>query len=347
MRLPAAQKADQRQRGSGESMGLGSGLASGSGLTSGSALVSALVLVAIAAAIASVIAWQGLVQISRAELSRDQAQAQWIARAAVRYAQWLLQVDGGLTGANTATDSSSLIDHLSEPWAQRIPITPIQDLFPTQISKEDALQFGQARFAGGIEDLHARLNLADLLASSDPSAQALAQWQAITSMAGLANEEGNNLLAQLQQAGSQMRESRHRPALAQRLAALQSALTRAKLKPAAHARLEQWLTWLPETTPVNVNTAPLEVIAAALGQAQGVGIDRLIETRERFPLRTISEVEAVLGNRYYVSNRLDTKSRFFQAKGVAIFGRAELPFEAFIRRNGEVSSVLLYREGAL
>jgi general secretion pathway protein K len=110
-------------------------------------------------------------------------------------------------------------------------------------------------------------------------------------------------------------------------------------------RLNNVITWLPRSTPVNVNTASPEVIAVMVGGDSRAIVDRLIEARQRAPFRDIAEINAALAGTIPVSsNELDVKSSFFRAEGLARFGRLELSFKALLMRQGGQVMILDYRE---
>ena len=110
-------------------------------------------------------------------------------------------------------------------------------------------------------------------------------------------------------------------------------------------RLSAAITWLPRSTPVNVNTASPEVIAAMVGGGSSAIVDRLIQARQRAPLRDLAEINAALAGTIPVSsNELDVKSSFFRAEGLARFGRLELGFQALLMRQGRQVMILDYRE---
>lgn len=298
-------------------------------------MVSTLVLVAIAAALASSVMWRGATAISQVENSRDHAQAQWMARAAVSYARWVLEVDA---------QAESLMDHLAEPWAQQIPLTSVQDLFPANLSREDAVLLGRGRFTGGLADAQGRFNVAHLVADGQRRPYGFGAVGILFDMAGTSSNF-EAFVREMEQVSAQERQHGVSPSLRARQARLMLALEAAGLPQAGQAWLMDRLVWLPEPTAVNVNTASAEVISAALLLGDQSAVSGLISARERYPMRTLAEISALVSSpEGFSMSRVDVKSQYFRATGLAQFGRAQFPFEAWMLRRGGRTEVLAYGE---
>jgi general secretion pathway protein K len=106
------------------------------------------------------------------------------------------------------------------------------------------------------------------------------------------------------------------------------------------------VTALPQATPINVNTAPAEVLAAAvadlpLDQAQALVTARkgrhfkdLADFRARLP-KTVTQVnEAVVS----------VSSRYFLVAGHARFGRAKVGYEALLEREATAWPKLVWQK---
>ena len=66
------------------------------------------------------------------------------------------------------------------------------------------------------------------------------------------------------------------------------------IEPATLARLEPFVDLLPAATPVNLNTAPREVMVAAIDGIDLGSAERLVQARQRTPLRSLDEVRSQL-----------------------------------------------------
>ena len=68
-------------------------------------------------------------------------------------------------------------------------------------------------------------------------------------------------------------------------------------------RLAPWVDLLPVATPVNVNTAPREVLVAAIDGLDLGTAERLVQQRQRKPFATLDEVKAQLGRGHRAGRR--------------------------------------------
>jgi general secretion pathway protein K len=305
---------------------------------SGAAVVSVMALVMVCAALAGAVMWKSNLGLSRTENQRDTAQARWIARAAVDYARWVLATDSiGLDPA-----ANTLMDHLYEPWAQRIPTTSLDQLFESRTAGLAQQDLQLAAFGGQVTDEQARFNLGRMVFESQLDPREVRRFELLLESVGLKSTQITELIQTLQKvaisdATSPLRQPRHRT-VEQLIAGL-------GLPEDQRQRLNNVITWLPRSTPVNVNTASPEVIAVMVGGDSRAIVDRLIEARQRAPFRDIAEINAALAGTIPVSsNELDVKSSFFRAEGLARFGRLELSFKALLMRQGGQVMILDYRE---
>ena|GEM_PF-530844 len=335
----------------------------------GIAVISALALVALVAILSIGVAWLGHLSIARAQVQRDAGQAAYLSEAVQEYARWILTAD-----MRGEAGGSSLMDHLSEPWAQPIPHSRLDLLFGAQMSADDRRRFADGAVAGGLTDEQGRMNLA---AVADELRLALAQASqslnspaidSQTSQAGLAGGAAARLAREL--AASDKGKATAR--LIRLLTLLkvsasgqeallgwitQTAATGLPLGMTPWLALNQalneapWLTkedrealaerlvWLPEPTRINVNTADRFIVLAALQDADVGVTDAIIARRERVPFRNISELSTLFaaGSRQDMSI-FDVQSRYFRLRGYAQFGQAESAlFTLFFRQNQQVS----------
>lgn len=301
----------------------------------GAALLSAMVLLGLVATLTVGISWVGYSAISRLENQRDAGQAELLAHALIDYGRWMLIAD-----SRASAGASSLYDHPSEPWAQFVPETRVTALFPDLLSAEDQARADQTVISGGLTDEQGRFNLESLLAARESGESAEAQFRRLLRLQGILPDEANRISD-----------------------AVQEFLKRTAIDPAGHRRLHQgsgelaWvglqrdlipslalnegqraallgqLTILPGQTALNVNTANLVTLQAVLGDESGEVSRRIVAMRDRLPLRTTSEIAALLAPGQVIPNgQLDTKSLYFRASGSVRFGRSERAFIALLQR---------------
>jgi general secretion pathway protein K len=96
------------------------------------------------------------------------------------------------------------------------------------------------------------------------------------------------------------------------------------------------VTVLPEVTPVNLNTAPGEVLAAAMDGVDLGTAQRLVQTRQRTPFKSFAEVMALLPpNSQQLDDRfVSLTTRYFVVRGRLRLGERVLEEQSLVRRNG-------------
>ena len=286
----------------------------------GAAIVLAMLIAALAAAVAATVFADQQRWIRTVEHRRDQVQAQALAMAGVQWTRQILDDDA----------RRSEIDHLGEPWALTLPPIPLED--------------GEVR--GAIVDAQGRLNI-NALGTADASAE-----QERVRLTRLFAQRGipPAALAAMSDwidTDSVVRESGGEDAfyLAQpvpRLAANAPVLRVAELglakgvTPRALAAVLPFLSALPAGTPVNVNTAPREVLAAILGNIGGESLEALVADRARKPFTTIAEFRSRLPDGASLASdaALSVKSNYFYVTIEARQGATLSHARALVRRGG-------------
>ena len=83
------------------------------------------------------------------------------------------------------------------------------------------------------------------------------------------------------------------------------------------AKLRPYVTLLPQPSPVNLNTASKEVIAAVIPGLNLAIADRLVQTRQRQPFKQLGDVQTLLATpgQTLDSQRVDVRSRYFEVRG--------------------------------
>jgi general secretion pathway protein K len=213
------------------------------------ALISALLLVALATATAVLISTRASLRIRSAENAQSAAQAMATARAAIEFGRWALRQDQLHDERNGAA-----LDTLGEDWAQALPPLPVEG----------------GSVSGVVHDAQAGINLNNL--GLNPSANELRMTQAMLQANHLdpalvnairdwidgddrvtlpGGAEDTDYLAL-----TPARIAANRP-----LTDVDELLRVRGFTPAIVAALRPLVCALPERTPVNVNTAPAEVLA--------------------------------------------------------------------------------------
>ena len=285
----------------------------------GAALLLALLLVALVATLASGMVWQHwrAVQVEAAERAR--AQSAWILDGATDWVRLILREDR----------RSGSIDHLGEPWA-----TPLAEARLSTFLAVDRDRSGEsdveAFLSGEISDAQARYNLRNLFdAQGQPMAAELAVLVRLCAAAGVGPEVAMRIATLLQAAWYEGTRGAGTGAGAALPGA--SAATIGDTRPLPVSDLMQlawlgvdaqalralrpWVDVLPTATPVNVNTAPREVIAAVLGVDGGTA-ERVVQRRQRGAYEILDQLRADLPPGMAVTaQRMSVATSHFRVRG--------------------------------
>jgi general secretion pathway protein K len=279
----------------------------GPGSQRGAAVIIAMLVLALAAAAAAAMLERQDFEARALQSQRDYEQARWMLRGGMHWARSILAED--------ARAGSS--DHRRELWASGLP--------PTEV------QLGS--LAGEIGDEQGLFNLNNLVRAGKPDPLQLAALRRLLATIGLGPGLADAIAARIdpQRPLSDIRE----------LAGM------AGLAPEALLRLRRYATTLPRPTPVNVNTALPEVLAAlveglALAEAQALARRLAVE-----PVRTRDEFQARLRPGLKLSlEDISVSSQFFLVHGRAKVGGADLRMEALLQRAGAGFPVIVWQRTA-
>jgi general secretion pathway protein K len=100
------------------------------------------------------------------------------------------------------------------------------------------------------------------------------------------------------------------------------------------ARLAPFVTALPEETPVNVNTAPAQVLQALVPGLSAEEMARVVEQRKTKPFQSREDFLRALSRppSGSVGVQLDVKSRYFSAEATVRLGRVVVAYRALFER---------------
>jgi len=252
----------------------------------GVAVVLAMGTVALATlAAVAILAGQGS-WARRTELTAGHTQALTLAQAGVDWARAVLSDDR----------RASNVDHLGEPWALRLAPVPIE---------EGAVK---GALSGYLEDQQGRFNLNNLAANGKVDTAQLAHFRRLLTILGFSSSDSARLgdaLCDWLDADNEPRpngaeddyyramQPPYLPANRPLTDLAELALVRG-FDAGVRARLRPFVSALPKATPVNVNTAPPEVLAAVV---EGLDLDAartLVTQRERLYFRDGNEFTRAL-----------------------------------------------------
>jgi len=295
----------------------------------GAALLLAMVIVALITTVASGMVWlqTRAVQVEAAERAR--AQAAWILSGALDWARLILKEDG-----REARQRGQQRDSLDEPWATPLAEARLSTFLAAD--KDNNTDSGPEAFiSGAIVDAQSRFNLRGLV---DPAGKHLPlQVAALQRLADLAGAPGDTAeriadgLARAQGGSADETAPASRPLRPGQL----SDLAWLGIDAATLARLEPWVELLPLPTPVNANTAPREVLLAAIDGIDLGTAERLVLVRQRKPFESLADIEAQLAGVKVEGSRIGVSSSWFLVSGRLRLEERVLEERSLLQRDGD------------
>jgi len=279
----------------------------------GAALLLAMVIVTLVATLAAGMVWQQWRAIEVESAERARVQSSWLLDGALDWARLILREDAREGGT----------DALTEPWATGLAEIRLSTFLSTD--KDNTDTDIDAFLSGDIADAQARYNLQNPATDDTQMGQAV---QAASDAQDLADE------GQKVQAGA--------PVRVQRVAQLRWL----GLDQATLAKLEPYVVILPQRTPVNINTAPPEVLMAAIDGLDRASAQRLVQQRQ--PLKKgfeqNSDAERVLGAKVKLNaQNVGTHSSYFLVTGQLRYEDSVLREVSLVQRRG-LNVRVLWRE---
>jgi general secretion pathway protein K len=289
----------------------------------GAALLTAMVIVTLVATMAAAMVWQQwrAVQVEAGERAR--MQAAWILTGAVDWARLILREDARNGGADT----------LAEPWATPLAETPLSTFLAADKNNTDDAP--EAFLSGAISDAQARYNLRNLFDDQKGKVDA-AEVAALARLcstlgvdSGVAERIADGMVAALLGTDDA-------PLLPRTVAQLGWL----GIDAGTVRMLAPQLVLLPIRTPVNLNTASSEVIAAASGMSSA-DATRLVQTRQQTPFKTLADAKKLLSATVVLNPRqVGVTTQFFEVRGQLRMGERILQERSLVqRRNPEVVTI--------
>jgi len=296
----------------------------------GAALLTAMIIVTLISSIAAAMVWRQYraVQIEAAERAR--AQASWVLFGSLNWARLILREDAR---ANTNSD----VDHLGEVWAVPLAEARLSTFLALDTSNTDAGP--EAFLSGSIADAQARYNLHNLVDGVKVSALEQRTLTRLCETAGVAQGTALQLISFLRAAfpsttttsdSSSTNSTSTVPLKPHTL----DQLTWLGISTTTIERLRPYVTLLPKTTPVNLNTASREVIAALFDNMDLASAERLVQVRKASPLTTIQAAKDYLPSTAEISSeRVSVSSTYFYVRGKLRLDERTLEERSLIRRD--------------
>jgi general secretion pathway protein K len=313
----------------------------------GVAVITALLLTTLAVTIVASLFWQQQVQVRSMENQRLQLQTRWILRGALDLSRLVLYQD--------FLDSPNLTQ-LNGIWATPLEETRLDDYIERE--RAEAENFN-ATLSGKMIDAQSRYNLANLSSQKQVDLKQLAVFKRL-----LVNLQLDSNLAQSvanQVAGSQAVLGQAAvPGVPQpqttsgpqpmELVRVEDLLAVSGFAPQAIERLRDFIIILPSAapTPVNVNTAPAELLAALVDKLSLSDAAAIVNNRKRIYFLNpagFTSLPQLTAASLQPDVPFDVKSSYFLAYSRVRLDRAALDTQALLSRAGNgVTSVAWIRE---
>jgi general secretion pathway protein K len=335
----------------------------------GVAIITALLVVALSAILVSGILWRQQVQIRRIENQRLLSQAQWISRGALDWTRLILRSEG---------DTSAGITYLGGIWGVPIARTRLSDFLGQigEVRAEEgastylsgSIEDAQAKFnlrnlvsspAPGVlqlnvEQIQAFQRLLALLGLNSELAQRTAiqmrnglswsatRFQTTNSLAGGTPSStpiqggaigGSNFTSK-----PGIDDDDNAPVPPLQMTSVNSLLDVPGFTPDDVARLRPFVTVLPTTTAVNMNTAPAEVVAAVVPGMSLSNAQAFVSRRQTVFFRNVGDVQLALqasgvSQVTIDPSTLDVNTSYFLIHGRVDHERAEVDRTTLVYRD--------------
>ncbi len=312
----------------------------------GAALLTALIIVALIATLATSMIWQQwrAVQVEAAERSRTQSA--WILAGALDWARLILREDARNGG----------IDHLGEPWA--VPLAEARLSTFLAADKSDTDDAPDAFLSGAITDAQSRYNLTNLVSGGKVDPVELAALQRLCETIGLSADVAVNIATGFRNASPITPPTSSASGAASAVPGTDTAipanppllprsvgqLVWLGIDPEVVRALEPYVVILPEKTFVNVNTAPREVLVAAIADLDLATAERIVQSRQRSPLKSATDLQALTPSLPATSfDHIAVGSNFFEVRGRLRLGEVVLEQRSLVQRRG-IDVYVLQRE---
>ena len=307
----------------------------------GAALLLAMLILVMVATITAGMVWRqnSALQIEAAERAR--AQAAWILAGALDWSRLILRED-----ARSARGQGAAVDSLDEPWATPLAEARLSTFLAAD--KNNNTDSGPEAFlSGSIVDAQSRWNLRRVVADDGTPVEAeVKALDQLCTLAGLptgtaariATSVGAAWAPRVEPAAGTTQQAPLPPSRLSELAWL-------GIEATITERLAPWVDLLPQRTPVNLNTAPREVLMAAVTGLDSGSAERLVQARQREPFETLAAARAQLPRDAKTEGKqLGVNSRYFEITGRLRLDGRVLEERALVERRGlEVIPILRER----
>lgn len=298
---------------------------------SGIALVMVLVIVAIVSLITVELSMGQQMWLSHAQNMNDRTQAEWVRRGAEEYASMMLDRD--------RQDNNT--DDLDEIWASSLPPFPAEG--------------GVVAIA--IEDLQGRFNINSLVKNGQYNAESGAVFRRLLVNAGIQNDIQDAVLdwidsdsiARANGAEDDFytaNEKGYRTPNQLLVNVRELALIRG-IQLDDLEKLSGLVVALPQSTPININTAPAPVLAALFEGMSVQEAKQIVDYRKKTPFRSTADIMKAVSGSYAPpkGTLVSVGSQYFKVATAIEFGRYSQLAEAQLYRSNDAKGTYFFYHG--
>ena len=305
----------------------------------GAALLAAMLTVVLVATLASAALWQQWRDVEVESAERNRVQANWLLLGALDWSRVVLQEDARANRSNP-------VDHLGEPWAVPLQEARLSTFLAAKnnVSQVDEGQadMQDAFLSGEIVDLQSRMNLRNLLDASGkaPSEDDVLAFARLFERLAVPGSLAVQIATGLQQAANS------KAASAPLMPRTVRQFTWLGIDPIVLARIEPYVSLLPERTTINLNTASAEVIWASNTDLDWASASQLVQVRDSTPFKSIADAAKAAGNASaFGSSTYSVTTQYFEARGRLRLGENVLSQRSLLQRK-DMTVTTLWQEQA-
>ena len=305
----------------------------------GAALLAAMLTVALVATFAAGALWQQWKSIEVEGAERQRTQARWLLTGALDWARVILREDARAGNASAPTD------HLAEPWAvplQEARLSSFLAALPdgTGNTIDDEKFARQVLLSGAVSDLQGRLNVTNLLQGDKLDGKTVLAFERLFDALGVPTAQLSLLTQGLLAAQKQSSNSPLMPRNIGQLSWLD-------MSPQALQTLSPHITVLPTRTPVNLNTASVQVLYASVPGLSLSDAQRLVQQRERQHWAGVDAFQKALGRTISLTDTHSVSTQYFEVLGRLRMPQTTLQERSLVKRDGQDLKVLWRESGSL
>jgi general secretion pathway protein K len=282
----------------------------------GSATITALIVVSISTLIISGLMWRQEVQVRQLEHRRLQQQAVWIERSAIDLARVVLRED---------LRNSGVADFIGEPWSLPLAQSRVADFFK---STDLPYEIENMTIRGQLIDAQSRFNLRNLLTNDGQqfNAVGILIYSRLLNVLGLDGQLANPTALFLLKNGLAFNHPEQLRGIT-------------GYSDKSIQLLSQYVITLPKATPINLNTASIEVLMAISPSISRDDAEKITLARVIQPFKSTGDFLKLLqsavssGSQMVLDNsQIDVKSQFWLAQSDIELGRSHFLNVTLIQR---------------